>query len=167
MVLLRNLAILLLVGALQTVATSAWLPLSVFDALMLACGMMAVRAGWGGAILAGSAAGLIQDALGGGLLGLHAFAKTAVCAAISSLSNVMVVRGPLAESLLLGIAAVLEGLLARALLGAVAWPAGESVLWTLARGPATAILAGVLLIGRPALVQWWQRRRNRGRLRFR
>lgn len=166
-VLLRNLVILLLVGAVQTAVTAAWLPLSVFDALMLACGMMAVRSGWGGAVLAGSAAGLIQDMLGGGLIGVHGFAKTLIAAAISWLSNIVVVRGPLAESLLIGLAAIAEGMLARALLTAVAWPAGESVLWTIARGPGTAILAGILLLGGPAVVQWRQRRRARGRLRFR
>lgn len=164
---LRALVLLLLAGGLQTVATATWWPLGAFDLLMVACGILALRGPWGGSVVAGSTAGFIQDALAGGLLGLHALSKTAVCAAINSLANVMVVRGPLAESLLIGAAAIGEALITRMVLAAISWPGSESLGWTLARGPATAILAGVLLLGRPAVVMWWQGRRSRARLRFR
>lgn len=164
---LRALAQLVLAGTLQTVATAAWMPFGAFDLLMVTCGILALRSSWGGAVLAGSSAGLVQDALSGGLLGLHALAKTAVCASMNSLSNVMVVRGPLAEALLIGLATVVESLIVFMVLAAVSWPGRESMVWVLVRGPATSILAGVLLLGRPALVRWWQGRRHRHRLRFR
>lgn len=164
---LRGLALLLLAGAAQTLAGGVWWPLGAFDLLMATCGMLALRSSWGGAVLAGSAAGFVQDSLAGGLLGLHALSKTAVCAVINSLSNVMVVRGPLAESTLIGLAAIGEGLLARMVLAAVGWPGSESTAFTLTRGLATAAFAGTLLIGRPAVVLWWQRRRSRSRLRIR
>lgn len=160
MQILRLAALILIVGALQSLAGQIWLPLGLFDALTVIVVHQALRRSYEGAILTGAAAGLMQDSLSGGLLGLHAFSKTAAAAAVASLGRVVVIRGPLTESLLSGVAALGIGLVELGLLSFLDWPARES-LWTIVgRGAVTALLALAFLSMRPWLLTKWRRWRR-------
>lgn len=164
---LRVLGLLLGIGAAQTVLTDAWLPLGLFDALMVAAGLLALRLPFVPAVFTGAVAGLIQDSLAGGLVGLHAFGKTAVAGALTSLGKVLVVRGELAKASMIGLGAVVEGVLVRLLLLFLGWPRGEAAAVILGRGAATAILCLAFLLGVPRVVMAWKRRRERSRIRIR
>lgn len=164
---LRVVGLLLLLGVVQTAATALALPLGLLDPLMVATGLLALRLGYVPAVFTGAAAGLIQDGLAGGLIGLHAFAKTAVAAVISSLNRFLVVRGELASSLVVGAAAVAEGLIVRLLLLFLGWPGGEGAAWILGRGFGTMMLSAAFLIGVPRVVMGFRRRRRRPRIHLR
>lgn len=164
---LRILGLLLLLGGVQTVLTDAWPPLGLLDPLMVATGLLALRLEFVPAVLTGAAAGLVQDSLAGGILGLHAFAKTAVAATLASLGGFLVVRGELASAVVIGLGAVVEGLIVRLLLLFLGWPGGESLAWILGRGLGTAFLTAVFLLGLPRVVMSWRRWRQRPRLRIR
>jgi len=155
---------MLVIAVVQNTLTSLWQPLGLFDGLMILAGLLAFRLRFAPAVLGGAAAGLIQDSLAGGLIGLHAFAKTAVTSLLSSLGGVLMVRGQLAEALLIGGAAVLEAAVARLLLLFLGWPGAEPVTTVLARGVATGLLCGAFLLGWPWVVTKWQRRRQRPRI---
>lgn len=164
---LRILGLLVVVGALQTVLTDTWMPLGLLDPLMVATGLLALRLPFVPAVFTGAAAGLVQDSLSGGLLGLHAFAKTAVAAALTSLGQFLVVRGELASAIVIGLGALAEGLIVKLLLLLLSWPGGEALPWTVGRAAGTAFLTAAFLLGLPRVVMSWKRWRQRPRLRFR
>ena len=137
----KVLVLLLVVGTVQTRLTAVWAPLSVFDPLMVATGILALRLPFAPAVLTGAAAGLIQDSLGGGIVGLHAFSKTLVAASLASMGTFLVVRGEVASSIVIGVAAVAESLIARGLLLFFGWPVGESTAWVLGRGAGALFLS--------------------------
>lgn len=159
--------LLLGLGAIQTTLTQAWAPLGLADLLMAAAGLLALRLDFNRAVLTGAAAGLVQDSLAGGLIGLHAFAKTAVNAVLSSLGQFFVVRGQLASSVVVGIAAVAEASIVRLLLAFLGWPGAEPGSWIVGRGAVTAVVCAAFLVGGPQVVMMVNRRRNRSRIRLR
>ena len=105
-------------------------------------------------ILLGAGAGLIQDGLAGGIIGLHAFAKTAVAAVIAMFGSLLAVRGPLLEALITGVATALEGLIVIAWQVMLRRPVSLGPIDLLVRAVATGVATMVVLyIGR-----WWQQR---------
>ena len=158
---------LLSVGALQG-ALTAWSPgLGRIDGLMIAAGLLALRLPFRGAVLAGAAAGLLQDAMAGGLFGLHAFSKTATIAALAAAGTVFLVRGPLAEGTLVGIATAAEAVLVKLLLLFLSWPGSDPLGPMLGRGLFTGATCALLLAGGPRLVALYRSRRGRARARLR
>lgn len=105
-----SIAILLGLGLLQLFLSQVWVGLGAIDWLVIYIALMSLRVSFQRSILLGAAGGLIQDALSGGIVGLHAFAKTCVAALIGGFGGLLVVRGPLPEALLVAAAATVEGL---------------------------------------------------------
>ncbi|HJO03229.1 MAG TPA: rod shape-determining protein MreD [Acidobacteriota bacterium] len=161
---LQIVVLMLVVGTAQTTLTQMLPPLGLVDGLMVAIGLLALRRTFASSVLIGALAGFVQDSLSGGIVGLHAFSKTVVAALITSLGSVIVVRGQLAETIVIGGAAVLEGTIVMGLLGFFAWPGGEALATIAARGGATAVVGGLIIAGGPRLVVGWQRRRRRSPL---
>lgn len=162
---LQIMALLLGIGVAQSIATQLWRPLGLVDGLMIASGLLALRLPFPGAVFSGAFAGFLQDSLAGGLIGLHAFAKTAASALIASLGSVLMVRGPLAEALVIGVAALVESVIVRTLLSFLDWPGAEGASRVLGRGLATALLCGTLLVAGPRMGKRWHRWRSRSRSR--
>ena len=104
---LRSLVVLLALGLAQIFLPQVWSGLGAIDWLLIYVALHALRGRFRGAVLVGAAAGLIQDGLSGGIIGLHAFAKTSVAALIAALGGLLVVRGPLPETLVVGAAGIL------------------------------------------------------------
>ncbi len=159
--------LMLVVGTFQTTLTQMVPPLGLVDGLMVAAGLLALRRTFAASVVIGALAGFVQDSLSGGIVGLHAFAKTVVAALITSLGNVIVVRGPLAEAIVIGAAAMIESMIIRSLLDFFAWPGMEPLATVAARGGATAMACGVITVGGPRLVVGWHGRRKRSRLSLR
>ncbi len=157
----RIIVLMLVVGAVQTTLTQMVPPLGLVDGLMVATGLLALRQTFAASVLIGALAGFVQDSLSGGIVGLHAFAKTVVAALITSLGNVIVVRGQLAEAIVIGAAAMIESMIVMSLLGFFAWPGVETFGTVAARGGATAMVCGVITVGSPRLVVGWHSRRRR------
>jgi hypothetical protein len=152
----------LLVGAVQVLLPQIWMPLGYVDGMMIAVGLLALRASFGGAVWIGAIGGLVQDGLGGGIVGLHAFAKTAVGAGLALLADFFAVRGELAEAVIVGAATAVEGVIVRSLLVFLGWPAAESTTVLLIRAGVTGVVCGLATVGIPGLINGWQRRRRRG-----
>lgn len=163
---LRLLVLFLLVGTVQTLLPQIGLPLGYIDGMMIAVGLVALRASFTGAVWAGALGGLIQDSLAGGIIGLHAFAKTAVAAGLALLADAFAVRGQLAEAVIVAVAAAVEGVIVRALLLFLGWPGVESTGVLIARAGVTGLVCGLGTVGIPLLVASWRQRRRRG-LRWR
>ena len=108
---LRSIALLFGLGLLQIFLPQVWSGLGGVDWLLIYVVLQSLRRSFRQSILLAAAAGLIQDGLAGGIIGLHAFAKTAVAALIATFGSLLVVRGPLPEATVAGLAAGLEGLI--------------------------------------------------------
>ena len=164
---LRLIGLFLLVGTAQTLVWHVWMPLGYVDAMMIAVGLVALRSSFPGAVWAGALGGLIQDSLGGGIIGLHAFAKTSVAAGLALLADSFAVRGQLAEAVIIAIATALEGIIVRTLLLFLGWPGVESTGVLITRAGVTGLVCGLGTVGVPLLVTTWQRRRRRKGLQWR
>jgi rod shape-determining protein MreD len=161
---LRTAGLLFAAGLLQVFLPRVWSPLGAVDWLLIYVVHEALSASFRRSILVGAAAGLLQDGLSGGIVGLHAFAKTTVAALTSSAGNLLVVRGPMMQALATGAAALVESLIVVAWQAMLVRPASlglvEIAIRALATGAATAAL---LLAG-----AWFrQRQLRRGRARGR
>lgn len=108
---LRAIALLFGLGLLQIFLPQVWSGFGGIDWLIIYVVLQSLRSTFQRSILLGAGAGLIQDGLSGGIIGLHAFAKTTVAALIASFGGLLVVRGPLPEAAVTGVAAALEGLI--------------------------------------------------------
>lgn len=163
MALLRNVVLILAVGALQTVLADTWAPLGLVDGLMIVAGLLALRLSYPAALITAGFAGLVQDSLAGGLLGVHSFSKTAVAAALNSMGSVLVVRGQLAEAIVIGGAAFLDGVIAGTLMVFLDWPQQQPLAVIGLRGIATGVVCAAFLLLRPWVLMRWQRWRTRPR----
>ena len=161
---LQIVVLMLVVGTVQTTLTQMMPAIGLVDGLMLATGLLALRHTFTTSVLTGALAGFVQDSLSGGIVGLHAFSKTIVAALITTLGNIIVVRGQLAEAIVIGTAAVIESMIVMGLLGFFAWPGVEGLGTIAARGGATAVICGVITTGAPRLVVVWHSRRSRSLL---
>jgi len=155
---------LLLVGLVQNALTQAWSPLGRIDGLMMLTGFLALRLRFVPAVATGAVAGLVQDSLAGGLIGLHAFAKTVVAAVLGSIGGVLMLRGQLAEALIIGVGTFAEGLIVRSLLLFLGWPGLDSGGLVLGRSVTTGLVMGLLLVGVPRARLEWKARRGRRRV---
>jgi len=156
---LRSLIVLLALGLAQIFLPQVWSGLGAIDWLLAYVVLHALRGRFRGAVLVGAAAGLIQDGLSGGIIGLHAFAKTSVAALIATFGGLLVVRGPLLETLVVGASGVLEGLIVvgwQALLGR---PVSLSLFDLLWRAASTAAATLIIL---SAARRWEQRALRKG-----
>ena len=153
---LRWVALLLGIGLLQAWLPQVWRPLGAVDWLLIVVVHQALRSKFRRSVLFGAGAGLIQDGLAGGIVGLHAFAKTAIAAIIASFSSVLVVRGPLPEASLAAVASVAESLIVVAWLALLEQPS-MSPLNIPARSVATGVATLLFLI---SLQRIRQRRRR-------
>lgn len=117
-------------------------------------------------MLRGTAAGLVQDALTGGLFGLHGFADTFVAWAASRLRQRVVIQQPLQVGVLFALAAALQHTLLVALQylmlpGSLLPGLGAMTLRMVATGTVGALVyvaAGHL---RRRLTAWRERRRRK------
>lgn len=163
----RIVLLLLGVGLVQTTLGQIAPPFGAVDGLMIAAGLLALRLPFQPAVMTGAFAGLVQDSLGGGIIGLHAFAKTAVMAVLASMGTVVVVRGQLAEAVVIGIATVAEGVIVRGMLIFLDWPTADTTAAIISRGLATGATCGIITILAPRAVVGWQRWRRRSRMSLR
>ena len=143
----------------------------VVDPFLLVVVWYSMRTGPVGAELIGTATGLLQDGLSGGLFGLYAFADTLVGYGVALAAQRVVVGQQAARVLIFAAAAALQQavlvVLLRSLVGSHApLPTLGAVVGKLV----TTALLGAALISMEsrARTQWssWQRRRSRT-LRFR
>ncbi len=158
----RLVVLFLLIGTAQTLLPQLWLPLGYIDGMMIAVGLVALRTSFAGAVWTGALGGLIQDSLAGGIIGLHAFAKTAVAAGLAVLADSFAVRGQLAEAVIVATATAVEGVIVRGLLLFLGWPGAESTTALMTRAGVTGLVCGLATVGLPAIVASWKRRRRRG-----
>ena len=105
---LRVAGLVLALGVLQGTLSRVWVPLGYIDWLMIAVVYQAVQRPFRVSVAIGAFAGIIQDSLSGGLVGLHGFSKTAVAAVLASVGHVVIIRGPLAPAASAGIATIIE-----------------------------------------------------------
>jgi cell shape-determining protein MreD len=161
--LLRTVVLVLVVGAVQSVLADAWSPLGAVDGLIIVVGLLALRLSYPAALLTAGFAGIVQDSLAGGLLGVHSFSKTVVAAVLNSMSSVLVVRGQLAEAIVIGVAAFADGLVARVLMVFLNWPLQEPISALGIRGIGTGIVCAAFLLLRPWVLMRWRRWRTRPR----
>ena len=143
----------------------------IVDPFLLVVVWYSMRTGPLGAELIGTATGLLQDGLSGGLFGLHAFADTVVGYAVALAAQRVVVGQQAARVLIFAASAALQQLvlvgLLRSMVGANApLPSWGSIIGKVI----TTALLGAALISMEsrARTHWssWQRRRSR-MLRFR
>ncbi len=151
---LRSLAALFALGVVQVFLPQVWSGLGVIDWLLIYVVVQSLRSSFHGSILLGAGAGLIQDGLAGGILGLHAFAKTSVAGLIAAFGGFLVVRGPLPEAIVVGAATALEGLIVEAWQMMLGRPVSIDLFDVAIRAVATAIAAFAAL---SALRRWEQR----------
>ncbi len=137
-------------GLLQVFLPQVWSPLGFVDWLLIAVVHQALGSGFHRSILRGAGAGLIQDGLSGGIVGLHAFSKTAVAAIVTSFGSFMLVRGPLYQGVVAGGATLGDGLIVAAWLAMLGRPQSLSPLEL----PLRAVATG----GTAAFVLWSARR---------
>jgi rod shape-determining protein MreD len=120
--------------------------------------------------LLGASCGLVEDALTGGLFGLHAFADTLVAYGVALAAQRVVVGQQAVRVLLFAGAAVVQQLVIGGLLLAMLDdPPLPTPGFALLKVATTALLGAVLIsMESQARTQWsaWQRRRSR-QLRFR
>jgi rod shape-determining protein MreD len=142
----------------------------VVDPFLLVLVWYSLRTGPVGAELLGTATGLLQDSLAGGLFGLHAFADTLVGYGVALAAQRVVVGQQAARVLIFAAAAALQqavmALLLRSMVASSPLPSIGSVIGKVV----TSALLGAAFISMEsrARTQWssWQRRRSR-QLRFR
>lgn len=151
---LRTLAALLGLGLLQVFLPRVWVGLGVIDWLLIYVALQALRVSFQRSILIGAGAGLIQDGLSGGIIGLHAFAKTSVAALIATFGGLLVVRGPFPEALVAGGATVVEALIVVAWQAMLERPVSLGPVDIVVRAVATAAAALAVL----STARWWQQR---------
>lgn len=149
--------ILLGLGLVQTFLPTVWAPLGAVDWLLLPVIHQALRSTARRAIVLGAAAGIIQDALSGGLVGLHGFAKTVVAAITAFFGNLLVVRGAVPEGIITGVASLAEGAIVAAWLLTLSRPAVPGPVGPVGRALATGIAAVLVQVG----LNWWRRRQRR------
>lgn len=159
---LRSIGALLALGMLQIFLPLVWSGLGAVDWLLIYIVLQSLRVPFRHAILLGAGGGLVQDALSGGIIGLHAFAKTAVAAAIASFGGLLVVRGPISEAIVSGAAALLESLLVVTWQVLLESPMSLGPFDVAVRTAATALATLAVLW----TAHWWEQRRlRRGRRR--
>jgi rod shape-determining protein MreD len=140
------------------------------DPFLLVVVWYSMRTGPVGGELIGTATGLLQDGLSGGLFGLHAFAGTIVGYGVALAAQRIVVGQQAARVLVFAAAAVLQqALLIGVLRGVVGADAPLPTWGSVVGKVVSSALLGALLISfeSRARTQWssWQRRRSRT-LRF-
>ena len=140
------------------------------DPFLLVIVWFALRTNPVGAQLIGAGTGLLQDALSGGLFGLHAFADTLVAYGVSLAAQRVVVGQQAVRVLIFAAAALLQQLVLIALLVAMLDKPPLPTVGTVIAKVITSSLLGAIFISTEARArtQWssWQRRRSR-QLRFR
>ncbi len=151
---LRSVALLLGLGLLQISLPQVWSGFGAVDWLLIYIVLQSLRSPFQRSILLGAGGGLIQDGLSGGIIGLHAFAKTTVAALIASFGSLLVVRGPFPEALVAGGAAALESLIVIAWQIMLERPVSIGAADVIVRALATAAATVVIL----STVRWWERR---------
>ena len=152
------------------VSVAPWFPRLV-DPFLLVVVWYSMRTGPVGAEVIGTATGLLQDGLSGGLFGLHAFADTVVGYGVALAAQRVVVGQQAARVLIFAAASALQQLVLVALLRSMVGADGPLPSWGSAIGKVitTALLGAALIsLESRARSQWgsWQRRRSRI-LRFR
>lgn len=151
---LRSVALLFGLGLVQIFLPQVWSGLGGIDWLLIYVVLVSLRGSFRQSIFLGAGAGLIQDGLAGGIIGLHAFAKTAVAAVIATFGGLIAVRGALLEAVITGLATALEGLIVvgwQVLLGR---PVSLGPVDLLVRAAATGAATTVILF---ASRRWQQR----------
>ncbi len=151
---LLSMLVLLGLGLLQIFLPQVWSGLGRVDWLLMYVVLQSLRSPFRRSILLGAGAGLIQDSLAGGIIGLHAFAKTAIAATIAMFSSLFVLRGPLSGGMITGLAVIIEGLIVMAWQLSLGQPASFG-LGDISLGAAATSTATMLVIytGR----KWQQR----------
>lgn len=150
--------ILLLVGLLQAFLPRVWQPFGAADWLLLPVVHQALRRSFRRAVLLGATAGLIQDSLSGGIVGLHAFGKTLAAATAASLGGLLVLRGPVLEGLVTGGASLVESAVILSLLNLLDRSPQTLTTGILGRAIMTAAAMAILAI---CLIRWRRRRAHR------
>jgi rod shape-determining protein MreD len=156
---LRPVGLLLGLAILQVFLPQVWSPLGAVDWLLIYIVHESLRGSFQRSILTGAGGGLLQDGLSGGIVGLHAFAKTAVAAVIASFGSFLVVRGPLLQALVTAAATFVEGLIVAFWQAMLGRPVSMGPLDILLRAVATGIATALLLA---AARRWQQRALRRG-----
>jgi len=158
---LRSLAALITLGVVQVFLPQVWSGLGTVDWLLIYIVVQSLRSSFQRSILLGAGGGMIQDGLAGGILGLHAFAKTSVAGLIAAFGGFLVVRGPLPEAFVVGAATALEGLIVIAWQMMLGRPVSIDLTGVLIRTVATAVAAFAAL---SAIRRWELRalRKSRG-----
>ena len=150
----RSIALLFGLGLLQIFLPQVWLGLGGVDWLLIYVVLQSLRGSFRQSIFLGAGAGLIQDGLAGGIIGLHAFAKTTVAAVIATFGGLVAVRGLLLEAAITGVATGLEGLIVVAWQVLLGRPVSLGPVDLLVRAAATGAATMVILYtGR----RWQQR----------
>ncbi len=157
---LRALVILFALGVVQVFLPLVWSGLGAVDWLLIYIVVQTLRSSFRKSVLLGAGGGLIQDALAGGILGLHAFAKTSVAALIATFGGLLVVRGPLPEAIVVGAAAAAEGLIVVAWQLMLGRPVSIDLIDVAIRAVATAV-AGFAALS--AARRWEQRALRKAR----
>jgi rod shape-determining protein MreD len=141
------------------------------DPFLLVVVWYSMRTGPVGAELIGTATGLLQDGLSGGLFGLYAFADTVIGYGVALAAQRVVVGQQAARVLIFAAAALVQQLVLGGLLASVVGTGAPlPTVGTVVAKVVTSALLGAALISMEsgARTRWssWQRRRL-GRLRFR
>lgn len=118
--------------------------------------------------IGGSAVGLVQDALTGGIYGLHGFANTVVAYTASRIQNRVVIQQPLQVGMLCFLAAAVQ-LAVLAGLQYVLVPRAELPLPGAMIGKmiSTGVLGAVVYVLANRTLEWEQNRQERNRRRLR
>lgn len=157
---LRWAVLLLALGLLQSFSQVVWSPLGHVDWLLVAVVHQALRGPFRRAVLLGAVAGLLQDGLSGDIVGLHGFAKTSIAALIASFGSFLVVRGPLPEAIVTGIASFAESAIIVAWLVLLEQSSAVVGLSITGRAIATAVATAVVL-STARRIQQRRKRRSR------
>jgi rod shape-determining protein MreD len=154
---------LTLVLALQTTLVQAVLGTrAVVDLVLVLVVFVAIRHGAVAGLLFGSLAGLCQDALSGGIIGVGGLAKSLIGAAIGALATQFIVTNPLPRFLAffagsLAHAGIFLGIYALVDPGGVANPWAKVVPQALTNG----VIGLLVFAGVERLPDAWRRRRMR------
>ena len=136
------------------------------DWLLVATAIVARFGGFGRAVLAGAAAGFIEDALTETLLGMNAFAKAGIGYLLAFVSVRVIFGGALAVGGVIALCSLANDAIVAALrsllLGAPVVLASPDALW---RAVATGTTAGVMEAAWSFPWREWRERRRQGRLR--
>lgn len=121
-----------------------------------------------GSAVGGSAAGLVEDALTGGLYGLHGFANTAVAYSVSWIRQRFVIQEPGQVGILCFLAAAFQGLLL-SLLQASMVAGGDlpDPFDTLLRMITTGFLGALVFVAAERFFAWEQQYREKRSRRLR